>query len=391
MVFAEDLNARKGETELSEVQQQLTLELEVKQKLADKVEALYAEMESTRQQLVATAAQIRLNETDLRDLESRIDTLENSKASMEAKLIKDRSAIGRLIVTLERIRRAPPEAMLARPETPFKTAQGALLMRQLIPALERHTKTLKNNLETLGNVAADLQIEKENHLKVSQSLSAQHQTLSSLMQAREMIYKQTAQDYQQREANIQDISRKAQDLEELVGKLKQEEVEQREKLEAQRKESNRKRQEEAELAAMTLKVQERYATAKPEGEPQLPVSGHIKVGYKQKDDLGASSNGLTLEGRGGGVVVAPLSGKVQFAGPFKKYGNIVIIEHEGGFHSLVAGLEKIDTLVGTYVESGEPIGSLPDLSSSGAAPKLYYELRRNGKPVNPSLKFSGLG
>ncbi len=85
-----------------------------------------------------------------------------------------------------------------------------------------------------------------------------------------------------------------------------------------------------------------------------------------------------------------MGGKIQFTGAFKRYGNIVIIEHNDGYHSLVAGLDQIHSSVGDIVKSGEPIGILPD-SSLIPRPTLYYELRRNGKPVDPSTKFADLG
>ena len=85
------------------------------------------------------------------------------------------------------------------------------------------------------------------------------------------------------------------------------------------------------------------------------------------------------------MVVAPLGGIVRYAGTFRNYGKIVLIEHRNKFHSLVAGLGKVDTFVGQRVDAGEPIGALP--TSSG---RLYYELRYQGDPVNPSKKFSTL-
>jgi septal ring factor EnvC (AmiA/AmiB activator) len=103
------------------------------------------------------------------------------------------------------------------------------------------------------------------------------------------------------------------------------------------------------------------------------------------DDIGASSQGLIFSARAGSVVVAPLGGTVRYAGEFRNYGKIVLIEHKNKFHSLVAGLGKVDTFVGQRVDAGEPVGILPEQSG-----RLYYELRYQGEPVNPSKKFSKL-
>jgi len=89
---------------------------------------------------------------------------------------------------------------------------------------------------------------------------------------------------------------------------------------------------------------------------------------------------LTIEARPGGQVVAPYDGRVEFAGPFRGYGQILIIEHGDGYHSLLAGLDRIDGAVGQRLAAGEPVGSMPP-DGHGAA--LYLELRRHGQPINP--------
>src|SRR5262249_39069692 len=144
--------------------------------------------------------------------------------------------------------------------------------------------------------------------------------------------------------------------------------------------------------------QSRVASAMPmpdvhvaPGQPRLPVSGIIRTRYDEPDSFGAPSKGITIESRTGALVVAPMGGVVRFAGHFRNYGTIVIIEHQKGYHSLIAGLEKIDTVVGQSVSAGEALGRLHAASSPGEKPALYYELRLNGRPVNPAEKFADLG
>ncbi|MCB9995716.1 MAG: peptidoglycan DD-metalloendopeptidase family protein [Rhodospirillales bacterium] len=126
------------------------------------------------------------------------------------------------------------------------------------------------------------------------------------------------------------------------------------------------------------------------GTARLPVSGFITVGYGTTDEIGAYSQGIKLEARPGSLAVAPMGGIVRFAGQFKNYGNMVIIEHKNGYHSLIAGLHRIDAPVEGRINAGEPIGQLPLTSSRGGRPALYYELRRNGQPVNPADMIADL-
>ena len=82
-------------------------------------------------------------------------------------------------------------------------------------------------------------------------------------------------------------------------------------------------------------------------------------------------------------MVAPRGGTIVFAGPFKGYGLILIVEHGNGYHSLIAGLGRIDTAVGRKVAGGEPLAVMPPDGN----PDLYFELRRNGQPINPQRGF----
>ena len=80
-------------------------------------------------------------------------------------------------------------------------------------------------------------------------------------------------------------------------------------------------------------------------------------------------------------VVAPLAGTVVFAGPFKGYGKLLIIKHGRGYHTLLAGLARIEARVGDKLLSGEPIGAMA--TQAGIANQLYLELRHSGRPINP--------
>ncbi len=125
--------------------------------------------------------------------------------------------------------------------------------------------------------------------------------------------------------------------------------------------------------------------AKDAGEDSaslLPVSGLVVRGFGARDTYGITSRGLTLNAKAGTRVVAPMAGKTVFVGPFKGYGTIVILQHAGGLHSLLAGFGKVDLELGQKVLAGEPIG-IVGTGKGNAAPELYFELRRNGEPINP--------
>jgi len=117
---------------------------------------------------------------------------------------------------------------------------------------------------------------------------------------------------------------------------------------------------------------------------RMPARGDIVTRYGERITLaGGTSNakGIVIATRPEAQVVAPYDGQVVYAGPFKGYGRILIIEHGSRYHTLLAGLERIDAIVGQWVLAGEPVGVMGNAPTR--TPELYVELRRTGRPINP--------
>lgn len=354
--------------------QKLKYQKNLQKKLSQKAKKIDTDINQIKEEMIGLASKIRDTEQKTKNLEQRIIKLEIRKSILEDKLVEDRASIAKLILALERIRRTPPEAMIARPGTPYKTAQSALLMQRIMPSINRHAEKLRKNLETLNKVQTDLEKDKENEKELSKALSKRHESLKTLMSEHKIRYKETNNNLKISEISAQQISIKAKNLSELVKKLKEEE----------QKEKERQKN-------SLIKEKKNQSLPTTIGQAQFPVSGIIRTSYNQTEkETGSKSKGITFEGRSGGIVTAPMSGKVSFTGSFKKYGNIVIIEHPEGYHSLIAGISDISAYIGDIVKTGEPIGILPE-SSLIKHPTLYYELRKNGKPINPSVKFPDLG
>ncbi len=359
---------------LNQYQERLTQEEQAKGTLKKKIKTIQSDLRSTRQKLIDSARDIQNNQESLKSLEIRIQRLEHRKNALNQNVQVDRKSIARLINALQRLRRTPPEAMFAQDKSPYKTAQSALIMSDIIPTINRHAAKLNKTLQTLDQVSAELKQQRTTLMETSDNLVKQQQRLSGLLDKRQTLHAKIDQDIKIREITIQKISLQAKNLEDLVARIKAEE---------QAEEKRRK-------AARLTSAKPKPPVAMNFGEARLPISGIIRTAYNKTDSVGAKSKGLTIEGRADSIVIAPMNGKIQFSGVFKRYGNLVIIEHANGYHSLIAGLSIINVNVGADVKSGEPIGSLPD-SSLNPRPTLYYELRRNGKPVNPAQKFAQLG
>ena len=116
-----------------------------------------------------------------------------------------------------------------------------------------------------------------------------------------------------------------------------------------------------------------------------PARGRLVEAFGHSVNEGNVSKGATFATRSGAQVVAPYDGKVVFAGPFRGYGQILIMEHGDAYHTLLAGLKRVDVGVGQWLLAGEPVGVM---GSKEAETRLYVELRRRGQPVNPLPWFT---
>lgn len=113
----------------------------------------------------------------------------------------------------------------------------------------------------------------------------------------------------------------------------------------------------------------------------MPARGKLISRFNETTVPGLSTKGIIIETRALAQIVAPFDGRVAFAGPFREYGLLLIIDHGEGYHTLLAGMGRIDARLHQHVLAGEPVGVMGPLN--GEKPKLYVELRKKGYPINP--------
>lgn len=367
----------KKTTSLESLKSELAARQEEKKRLAGQVEGAEKELKTTRKDLKETAALARENEQKLVTLEQRIAILSAEKQDLTTKLQSDYGSMADLIMALERLRRVPPEALIVRPGAPLQTAQTALLLQSILPAIDKRADELSAALKRLQTVSASLDADRAEVLKTKEALDKKYREIEALASTREKLYRDLNGDYRETAAAVERIGKQAQSMQELMARLAREQ-------EAQRTAESVSRKSGVSRVSRTEKDMPRP------GHPRLPVAGVIMTGFGQKDLIGAVSEGITIEAQQGGLVLTPIGGIVRYAGSFKNYGKMIILQHKDGYHSLIAGLDRIDAAVGQSLEAGEPLGKLPSFSSRGGKPALYYELRHKGRPVNPSEKFADL-
>jgi septal ring factor EnvC (AmiA/AmiB activator) len=121
----------------------------------------------------------------------------------------------------------------------------------------------------------------------------------------------------------------------------------------------------------------------------LPAQGRRVLSFGEKTQYGGNSKGIVIETRWSGQVTSPCDGWIVYAGEFRSYGQLLIINAGGGYHVLMAGLSQIDAQPGQFVLAAEPVGTMsgaqkqaPESAQSGG-PVLYVEFRKDGEPIDP--------
>lgn len=368
------------EKSLSEQKQQRET---LKSKLADAKN----DLETTQSEMVEIAQSIQANEQTLQTVSDRITDLEAEQNSITTRLESDYGSIAALITALERIRRVPPEALIVRPGAPLQTAQSAMLLQGILPAVNERAAALSASLERLEQIRGVLDMDRQEALNARAALDSKNERLAGMIERRKDLLQSTEQEYSESGKAIARMSQEAKNLRDLLAKVEAEE----------------RKREAARIAAAKKAAARReanIATAPPPSAPQpvlpkpgtatLPAAGNMVTAFGERDAIGAVAEGISIRTAPGALVTAPMGGVVKFAGPFKSYNRLVIIEHAGSLHSLVGGMAVANVSVGQTVKSGEPLGNMAGGASSDSGRTLYYELRRNGRPVDPATKLKDL-
>lgn len=333
--------------------------------LKKRLSGMEKDLDHTKSALVALADDIRKNEQNLGMLDKKIIALKEEEQSLIQRMENAYGSMAEIVLALTRLRRTPPELLAFKPEAPLRTAQSALILRETAPVINDQTAALAKDIARLHDITDSLEKDRRESLALKNELEQKRASLDKLAEKRAHLYRSTQKDYEQNARRISRLSEEAKTLKDLLERLDTETARQ--------------------ASVKTVSVLDTKIPAS--GRARMPAEGTVIERFGALNAIGAKNQGIMLETVPGTLVVAPMGGIVRFTGPFKNYGNMIIIEHKDGYHSLIAGLSKIAVGANAHVKPGEPVGELPQASSRGGKPALYYELRYKGAPADPALVF----
>ena len=406
---ADGAEQARHQTELQAVQDTLKQSEAQRQKIESEMAATRAEREKLNSALIESNAQVQAAEDKIHTIEVRLETMQGSEEAIRMSLESRRGVIGEVLAALQRMGRSPPPAILVRPQDMLGAVRTAMMLGAVLPELKSETEALAGDLNELIQLKASISTEKTNLDAEVSRLNEDHRRLTALMDERQaaLVNAQGALDAErEREA---DLARQATSLKDLIARMESSSAAAAAAAAAARKADAAQASNLAALDSQNTDNQAlpppfrdhaRTAPARPFSAVKamlpLPASGRIVKPFGAADGLGGTEKGISMQTRAGASVSSPADGWVSFAGPFRSYGQLLIINAGGGYYVLLAGMEKINVQVGQFVQVGEPVAAMGDgaaktalagaassvaLGSSG--PILYIEFRKDGGPVDP--------
>jgi murein hydrolase activator len=335
-----------------------------------------AAAERTAQQSAALAARIQESEASIAANEAAIALIARQQAALRIALAQKQRPLIELTAALQRLSRRPPVLSLLYPGSLHEAVYLRASLDAMLPQVQRRTAGLRADIER--GRALQRQAQSANRdLRAAQSELNRRRGALAAREAGERIASRAASGAAAREAErALALAEAARDLSGLVAGLGQA-GQLREELAALPGPVLRPAQPQSALVAAAPAPAPTTASNAP-ARYLLPVTGRLVAGFGESASGRPASRGLAIASRPLAQAVAPAGGRVAFAGPYRGFGSIVIIEHGGGWTSLVTGLTRLDTRVGDQLVAGSPLGQ-----AGPGRPVLTLELRRQGEPVNP--------
>src|SRR5262249_13767603 len=388
----EALKQREQELAVLRAEQRRTLENEAK--LKREIESIGDDRRKLAAQLIEAAGRVRGAEAEISAAMERLAPLDGREQAMRKSLEAQRGIIVEVLAALQRIGRQPPPVMLVRPEDALQSLRTAMLLGAVLPEMRRETEVLLADLGERARMRKSIAEERERLDREIKTLAEESPRLTLLTEQRQRQQAEVEARLGAEHQRAQQLARQADSLQDLIASLE------RNSDSASRSEGlayrsgDEKKPLDSRQGLAALKDPGRLAPAMSFAAAKkllpLPVNGVRIREFGAADGLGGTEKGLSIATRHGSQVTAPCDGWVVYAGPFRNYGQLLILNAGDGYHVLLAGMDRISVDLGQFVVTGEPVavmGSRAQAAATVAAgsgqPVLYVEFRKDGIPVDP--------
>jgi murein hydrolase activator len=398
----------RSRAEYEQVSKEITLSSERLAKLAADIASVRKDYASITAALIQSAMTEQKLGQDIEDIGAKLEGLKAEEEKLRASLIARRDVLAEVLGALQRMGLNPPPAILVKPEDALSSVRSAILLGAVVPELRQQTDRLMADLKEQTRVTASIEAERARLTAAVTEQTAEKKRLTMLLEAKKKLQADTQTAIAAEQQRSQQLAAKASSLKDLIASL---EADKTRKAADQLKAGDQKSTDgdttasTTELAALPVPEANRLTTSAPfsalQGQLALPVIGKVKLPFGADDGNGAAMQGDMVATQSGAIVTAPADGNVLYAGPFRSYGQLLILNAGDGYHVVLAGMSRISVATGQSVLAGEPVGAMGEARvastsasrNGNATPELYVEFRKDGKPVDPAPwwadRFSG--
>jgi septal ring factor EnvC (AmiA/AmiB activator) len=382
---SEALKQRDQELQAARDAQRKSAEAETA--LKREIDQIGADRRKLNQDLVDTAARLRGLETQIPATEARLKPLNENENTIRTSLDGRRAIIGEVLAALQRIGRRPPPALIASPEDALQSVRIAMVLGAVLPEMRHEVEALASDLTELLDVRTKIAAERDRLKSEVAALDGEHARMTALVEARQKQQAEREKALDAERSRAADLARNVDNLKDLIAKLEQGlDPAIRDAREAARSDSRPALSAFRDPGRLTPAI----AFASLRGQVPIPVNGVKLKQFGAPDGSGGLEKGISIAARAGAQVTAPSDAWVVYAGPFRSYGQLLILNVGGGYHVLLAGMDRISVDLGQFVLTGEPVAIMGSashiaaiLATGSSQPVLYIEFRKDGVPVDP--------
>lgn len=385
---------RQHDKELDDLRGEQKKAVETELKLRREIDAIGDDRRKLNQQLIDTATRVRDIETRISQTQERLAPLDASEKSLRKSLDSQQAVMSEVLAALQRIGRHPPPAILVRPDDALQSVRTAMMLGAVLPDMRQSAEVLLGDLTDLHRIRQEIADQRDRLAHDLAALGEDRQRLALLVEERQKNQAATEQALNASKARARDLARQADDVKGLIAKLE-------DGLDSATRAARAAARADAERQALDQRpdlaafrdpgrLTPAIAFAAAKAQLPLPVNGVKVREFGAPDGAGGSERGVSVATRANAQVTAPCDGWVVYAGPFRNYGQLLILNAGGGYHVLLAGMARISVDLGQFVLTGEPVaimGGGPQaaaIATGSSQPVLYVEFRKDGTPIDPS-------
>ena len=416
-----DDQKQSSQEELDQLDKLLKLAKDRTARLEAEISTLDQDRAAISRALIAAAKRSVELENSITDHETKLASLEEGRDKIRASLHRKRGVLAQVLGALERMGRNPPPAILVTPQDALVSVRSSILLASVVPDIQTEAKDLVGELRALASIGRRIKTRRNALSNDLAALAEDEERLTLLIESKTKLASQSRENLLAEQKRAETLARQATSLKQLIDQLETQIASANKAALAAKQADEKRRREEAErleqaresirngatperlepLAGDGERSRKLANTSRTEpaipfdeikGHLPLPAAGEFILTFGQKATDGTLSKSAALATRPNARVRSPADGWIVYAGPFRSYGDLVIINVGGNYHVVLYGLDRAHVTPGQFVLTGEPIGkmgakqiaSVGAVDLSSAQPVLYVEFRKDGTSIDPA-------